>query len=176
MRLLARVLESKEVVLKKCLKHGIKVTTTQTPFAVHSFCIYVPLWEWSKSIKFGWSTLPLFLMEWLECKMRPILYRMRSNCQISILSFQNYGFAILFSCQFNSNSKGSHVTCLKFCMAWITFMEVYVTEELNRPSPLQRSCKHFCISDILDRFDPFPIYPMEPGPHINTISLYCSLK
>ena len=61
-------------------------------------------------------------------------------------------------------------------MTWITFMEVYVTEELNRPSPLQRSCKHFCISDILDRFDPFPIYPMEPGPHINTISLYCSLN
>lgn len=105
MRVLARVLESEEVVRKKCLKHGIKVTTTQTPFAVHSFCIYVPLWEWSKLIKFGWSTLPLFLMEWLECKMRPILYRMRSNCQISILSFQNYGFAIWFSCQFNSNSK-----------------------------------------------------------------------
>ena len=71
---------------------------------------------------------------------------------------------------------GSLATCLKFCMTWITFMEVYVTEELNRPSPLQRSCKHFCISDILDQFDPFLIYPMEPGPHINTISLYCSLK
>jgi hypothetical protein len=105
MRVLARVLESEEVVRKKCLKHGIKVTTTQTPFAVHSFRIYVPLWEWSKLIKFGWSTLPLFLEEWLECKMRPILYRMRPNCQISISSFQNFGFAIWFCCQFYRNSK-----------------------------------------------------------------------
>ena len=121
MRILARVLESEEVVRKKCLKHGIKVTTTQTPFAVHSFCIYVPLWEWSKLIKFGWSTLPLFFMEWLECKMRPILYRMRSNCQISILSFQNYGFAIW--CTYSVVNSiiiqkyiGSLATCWSF--AW----------------------------------------------------------
>ena len=178
MRLLARVLESKEVVRKKCLKHGIKVTTTQTPFAVHSFCINVPLWEWSKLIKFGWSTLPLFLMEWLECKMRPILYRMRKTVKFLYCLFQI--MALRFDSVVNSiviqKYIGSLATCLKFCMTWITFMEVYVTEELNRPSPLQRSCKHFCISDILDQFDPFLIYPMEPGPHINTISLYCSLK